>query len=102
MDYLTVRNKHSQPLYFPSAFTPNGDGMNDYFYAKGTYVKDFEMYIFDRWGQMIFHTVDINKKWDGRRAGGDICQEDVYDYIATATSIKGNYYKYSGKVTLLK
>jgi len=89
-------------LYFPNAFSPNSDGVNDMFFAKGTYVKDFEMYIYDRWGQKIFHTNDIHESWDGRRAGGDMCQEDVYVYIATASDVTGNIYKYSGRVTLLK
>jgi large repetitive protein len=90
-------------LYFPNAFTPNGDGLNDTFYPKGMYVKTFEMYIYDRWGNQLFHTNDINQGWDGKvHGGGNISQEDVYVYIATATDVEGETFNYTGKVTLLK
>jgi len=88
-------------LFFPSAFTPNSDGLNDVFFAKGSYVKDFEMSIYDRWGMKLFHTSNINEGWDGR-LNGSICQEDVYVYMATASDMSGGTHQYSGKVTLLK
>jgi gliding motility-associated-like protein len=50
----------------PNAFTPNGDGMNDYLYPlnawKGT---NLEFYIYNRYGQVVFHTTDWTRKWDG-------------------------------------
>ncbi len=67
-------------LFIPSAFTPNSDGINDIFYAKGEGIKDFKMYIFDRWGLQIFYSDDLYKGWDGRykETGTKIVQEDVY------------------------
>lgn len=58
-------------LFFPSAFTPNGDGLNDYFGALGdlTGVHDFELIIYGRWGQIVFRTKDPTQKWDGRYKG---------------------------------
>ena len=88
-------------LFFPNAFTPNGDGLNEVFFAKGTYVKDFEMYIYDRWGMKLFHTTNINEGWDGK-VNGSICQEDVYVYVATASDVSGNTHQFAGRVTLLK
>ena len=90
-------------FYIPNAFTPNGDGINDVFMPKGTYVKDYEMYIFDRWGMKLFHSTDINNGWNGTVDGGTtIAQEDVYVYMIYVTDSQGNQHKYIGKVTLLK
>ncbi len=88
-------------LFFPNAFTPNGDGVNETFFPKGTYIKDFEMYIFDRWGMKLFHTNNINEGWDGR-VNGTIAQEDVYVYKASASDVSGNTYQYTGRVSLIK
>jgi len=90
-------------LYIPSAFTPNTDGLNDLFQAKGTYIKTFEMYIFDRWGMELFHSTDINKGWDGTIHGnGVISQEDTYVYMITAADWNDTQHNYVGRVTLLK
>ncbi len=90
-------------LYIPDAFTPNNDGINDVFMAKGTYIKDFEMYIFDRWGMKLFHASDIMDGWNGKvNNGSTICQEDTYVYLINVTDTKGNKHSYNGKVTLLK
>lgn len=54
-------------FYVPSAFTPNGDGINDEFFPKGEGVDplEYQMYIFDRWGNKIFETTETNITWDG-------------------------------------
>jgi gliding motility-associated-like protein len=90
-------------LYIPNAFSPNGDGKNETFAPKGEFVTDFKMYIFDRWGMMLYYTEDINKGWPGTVNGGTrICQEDSYVYLIQATDNLGQIHKYIGKVTLLK
>ena len=90
-------------LYIPSAFTPNGDGVNDVFKPVGEYIRDFDMYIFDRWGMEIYHTNDITKGWDGTLHGaGPISQEDTYIYKITITDAQYNQHSYIGNVTLLK
>ncbi|HXP52760.1 MAG TPA: PKD domain-containing protein, partial [Bacteroidia bacterium] len=52
-------------FFIPNAFSPNGDGKNDVFAPKGDYVCSFQMYIFDRWGMMLYYTEDMNHGWDG-------------------------------------
>jgi gliding motility-associated-like protein len=90
-------------LYIPNAFSPNGDGKNDVFLAKGEFVENFKMYIFDRWGMLLFYSDDINKGWPGTvNNGSTICQEDTYVYLIQATDNQGEIHKYIGKVTLLK
>jgi len=90
-------------IYIPNAFTPNGDGNNDTFLPKGYGIIDYKMYIFNRWGDMIFESDDISKGWDGKvqNGSGQLCQQDVYVYkidIKTNTFMKKSYV---GRVTLL-
>jgi len=115
---LTVTNKHGctdevshcieiSPyftIYIPNAFSPNGDGRNDVFTAKGTYVCGFEMYIFDRWGMLLYYTQDMSKGWDGTVNGGSaICQEDTYVYLITAQScVDQSKHRFVGRVTIVK
>jgi gliding motility-associated-like protein len=89
-------------LYIPSAFTPNGDELNETFKPVGQYIKGFEMYIFDRWGMELYHTTDITEGWNGSVHGGTICQEDTYVYKITVTDSEGIRHSYIGNVTLLK
>ncbi len=91
-------------LYIPDAFTPNNDGVNDVFMAKGNDIKTFEMYIFDRWGMELFHSTDITDGWPGtvKGAGGAIAQEDTYVYLINATDHKNVKHTYIGKVNLIK
>ncbi|HRD40555.1 MAG TPA: gliding motility-associated C-terminal domain-containing protein, partial [Bacteroidia bacterium] len=51
-------------IYIPNAFTPNGDGLNDFFQPKGFGIKDYELEIFDRWGERIFNTKVFEEGWD--------------------------------------
>ncbi len=69
------------PFYLPNAFTPDGDGLNDTFAAipKYDYVKKYHLSIFNRWGQMIFETTDINNSWDGTYQGSP-CMIGAYVY----------------------
>ena len=54
----------------PSAFTPNGDGLNDYLYPLDAYKADDLIFrVYNRWGQLVFETKDRTKKWDGRING---------------------------------
>lgn len=56
----------------PTAFTPNGDGLNDYLYPlNGFKTAELDFQVYNRLGQMVFHTKDYTKKWDGRFNGED-------------------------------
>ncbi len=54
-------------IFIPTAFTANNDGINDYFYVKGSNIdaSSFSMTIYNRWGVKVFFTRDLNQKWDG-------------------------------------
>jgi gliding motility-associated-like protein len=95
--YKTFHIGPEYMFYAPNAFTPNGDGLNDEFLplCVGANIETFEMYIYDRWGDQIFHTTNILEGWDGRANGGkDIVQEDVYVWkinVRDTQSVKHNY-----------
>ncbi len=78
--YQTVRIEGQPTIYVPNAFTPNNDGVNDAFGAKGTMIVDFKMYIFNRWGQLIFTGNNIDDYWDGSDPSGKRSPNDVYVY----------------------
>jgi len=91
-------------LDIPNAFTPNADGVNDYFLprqllSKG--VESFSMTIFNRWGQTLFFTDKINGRgWDGK-FNNQSQPQGVYVYQIEVTFKDGNSEKYIGNVTLL-
>ncbi len=91
-------------IYIPNAFSPNGDGLNDVFTAKGTYICSFGMYIFDRWGMMLYNTNDINQGWDGTVNGGtNIAQEDTYVYLIEAVDcVEHKKHRFVGRVSIVK
>ncbi len=90
-------------FYAPNSFTPNHDGKNDIFLGYGTYIKQFQIYIFDRWGNLIFESNDINNGWNGSvDNAGKLAQEDVYVWKAKLMDMKDNEYTYRGRVTLIR
>ncbi len=90
-------------FFIPNAFTPNGDGTNDYFFGQGIGIVDYDLYIFDRWGNEIFHGKNLYDLWDGRANGGDnVAQQDVYVWKVRLTDVFGKKHNYIGTVTLVK
>ncbi|MES2593082.1 MAG: PKD domain-containing protein [Bacteroidota bacterium] len=101
--YQTVTIEPEFLFYIPSAFTPNNDGKNDVFTGKGVFIVTFEMMIFDRWGNLVFFSDDINKPWDGTvNYGSEIAQQDVYVYTIKITDIKRKKHSYNGIITLVR
>lgn len=99
----TVEVKPEFTFYIPNTFTPNGDHVNDIFTGKGMEIVVFEMVIYDRWGNRIFETNDLENGWDGRaRGGSDIAQQDVYVYMVKLRDFEGTEHTYNGHVNLVK
>lgn len=98
---LDLRIEAVFTYFIPNAFTPNGNGENEFFMGYGDGIKDFSMYIFDRWGNLIFETHDQNKGWDGT-SGGQPCQEDVYVYRVILHDVLNEEHKYMGHVSLIR
>lgn len=90
-------------FFIPNVFTPNGDGINDYFFGSGIGIIKYNLWIFDRWGDMIFHGKELNDKWDGKaNDGSTMAQIDVYVWKVTLTDVFNKEHNYIGIVTLLK
>lgn len=92
-------------LFAPSAFTPNGDGMNDVFYPVGVGLTDnqFEMYIFDRWGQIVFESHSPDYGWDGTDTrSGRTVKLDVYVWLIKTVDHKNIPHEYIGHVTVVR
>lgn len=90
-------------VYIPNTFTPNDDGLNDIFRVGtlGQCIEDFEMDIFDRWGEKIFTTKSLEKGWDGK-VKGSRAKDDVYVYLVKYTMVNKKAYSKTGHVLLMK
>jgi gliding motility-associated-like protein len=91
-------------FYVPNAFTPNGDGINEVFFGQGIGIAKYEMWIFDRWGNLIFTCTDINQSWDGtvQGKGGQLCQIDTYVWKVAITDVFDKKHKFIGHVSLIR
>lgn len=89
--------------YFaPSAFTPNSDQLNEVYKPFAMqYVYSFEMEIFNRWGERVFATSDINEAWDGTYQG-ELCQEGVYLCRVYIVPLRGQLFHREFSITLLR
>jgi gliding motility-associated-like protein len=96
-----IRVRVREGVYIPNAFSPNGDGINDYFYVNGENLTNLKMFIFDRWGELLVQTENKNFRWDGTYKG-DVCQEGVYIYYITTKGANGTENEYKGTITLVK
>ena len=99
----TIRVEQDFAIYIPNAFTPNKDGVNDGFLPLGVGWTDFEMWIMDRWGLVIFHSTSPETPWNGSYQNNEQpCQQDVYEYIVSVKDFRGKGHRYVGHVTLVR
>ena len=109
-EYITVIGEGR--VQFPNVFKPNPYGptggdynpaehLNEVFYPVYEGVVEYELSIFTRWGERLFHTTDINKGWDGYYKGSK-CEQGVYVWKCTVTYGNGTSERMAGDVTLLK
>jgi gliding motility-associated-like protein len=92
-------------FYAPNAFTPNGDGVNDFFIPQSTNLDytTFEFYVYDRWGEKIYETTDPNAPWDGRaKSSRKLVQQDVYTWFIYVNEISGRRHQFVGHVTVIR
>ena len=102
---LNVRVNESFVLFVPNSFTPNGDGINEYFYPKGLGL-DFEKYnmqIYNRWGEKIFESLDYRDYWNGTIHNSSYkAKEDIYVYMVKVYDLLGKPHFLHGSVALIR
>ncbi len=95
-----VENIQYFDLHIPNTFTPNGDELNDTFGALGDGLSSYSMLIFNKWGQLLYDTDDIDSPWDGTYEG-KVVKSDSYVYKIFATGTKQGVVSKTGTVTVL-
>jgi len=89
-------------LEIPNAFSPNGDGINDQFKIRVTgYFKLDGLKIFNRWGQLVFETRDLNNEWNGTIKGNPLAIGTYY-FVIEGLDVEGKRLRRSGSVTLIR
>lgn len=97
-----IDNCSGDIVLVPNAFTPNNDGKNDILYVRGQLIASIKIFrIYNRWGELIFETDDINTGWDGTFKGQNM-NSGVYVYYVEAICIDGKETLKKGNVTLIK
>ncbi len=101
-DTVKVIVDYRDNLLIPSAFTPNGDGRNDVFrIVNASFQRLMEFRVFNRWGQEVFSTTDINNGWDGKWKGVELDMGN-YQYLIRVAYPDGNVETYKGDINLIR
>ena len=90
--------------FIPNSFTPNNDGLNDVFMIEASSVLSFEIQIFNRWGELVYHSTDIHDAWVGDHRGSNetYCPNGTYSYIAKIDGYNGEAELLKGTITLVR
>ena len=91
-------------LYAPNSFTPDGNNLNDLWipiFSSPGYVKRYNLDIYNRWGQRIFETTNINQGWNGTFQG-NIVQNGTYIWKINFRWYDQRTYQLTGHITLIK
>lgn len=98
-DEVTV---HFEPIiYVPNTFTPNDDETNQGFQVLAKNITDFQLLIFNRWGERIYEMTDLQDYWDGSYKGLK-CQDGTYVWKLTYTDLMYNRYEMTGHINLIR
>ncbi|MDI1233854.1 MAG: gliding motility-associated C-terminal domain-containing protein [bacterium] len=102
LEKIFVFNPLNQ-LYIPDAFSPDtkGPDENNEFRVKGPAMQYFYMEIFNKWGEIVYYSKDMNAAWDGN-FGGKLASQGVYFYKINSTDMSGVSRDYSGTITLIR
>ncbi len=100
-NYAVVPVYFEPLIYVPNAFTPDGDDFNNVFRAIAHNIDEFEMHIFNRWGELIYVMDDLDDYWDGSYRNS-LVTDDVYVWQIIYTDLKGIAHELRGHVVLLK
>jgi len=89
-------------IFVPNTFSPNGDGLNDFFMVRSNFIDEFEMIVYNRWGEEVYETKDPDTQgWDGTFNNTDL-EADVYGYHLRVLCIGGVEFIKQGNITIVK
>ena len=88
-------------IFVPNAFTPDGDGVNDVLYVRSSVGYETDFKIFNRWGEVVFETDDIQHGWDGTYKGKKV-DPGVFDYYLKLTCYNHEVFIKKGNITLIR
>lgn len=88
-------------IFVPNVFTPDNDGLNDYLELGLYNVKFLDFYVFNRWGEQLFHTNSLNTFWDGYYLNS-LCKQDIYVYSVKWIDLQNKEFYQRGRFTLLR
>jgi gliding motility-associated-like protein len=99
--FVTERICDEPYVFIPNAFTPNGDGTNDILYVRSDILENFTFRVYNRLGELLFETSNVDKGWDGKYKG-DKCIPGVYDFYLEGRCNNKEYILKKGNVTLIR
>ena len=88
-------------VYVPNAFTPNLDQANEWLYVRGNFITELDFKLFDRWGELVFETQDLNIGWNGYFKGKKV-DPAVFVYYMRVVCEGGEIYFEEGNITVLE
>lgn len=101
-DTIKIKVYQGPELYVPNAFTPNGDGLNDYLKVIAIGIKEFHFFrVYNRFGQLVFSTTDPSKGWDGS-IKGKLQNIGTYVWMAEAIDYRGNLIQQKGTSIIIQ
>lgn len=101
-EYYTVYSPTT--IFIPNSFTPNGDGINDVFRVYGAAIREFEMVIFNRWGNVVFSSTDPSTVWVGDTYDNDshYVQDAIYSYSIKVKGYQNDTIEKKGMITVIR
>jgi len=91
-----------ETFFTPNSFTADGDGLNDYWKGYGKGIVSYTLRIFNRWGEMVFKSDDIDQPWDGTDLKGMPVPQGVFTYSVSLTWYTGKSFSRLGTVTVIR
>ena len=88
-------------VFVPNTFTPNGDGNNDILFVRGKQIKELYFAVYNRRGELVFETTNINTGWNGIYNGAK-ADPDIFAWYLRAVCFNNGKLQSKGNVTLVK
>ncbi len=100
-DSVYIKVVKTSDIYVPNAFSPNGDGKDDYLYVRSNFIRTLYFAVYDRWGEKVWETSNQSVGWDGTYKGSPE-NNGVFDWYLKATMYNGKQVMLKGNTTLIR